>query len=179
MDRVMGVFQRDIDWNVFSSARLKQNELTPAVMAHLGRVFSALAVGLVVAGIGVLVHLETGLGGMATGLGALGVMLWMAAGDPRDTGTRTAQFALYVQAICVASQHGSAAQINLSCHHGWLLQILLFAGHVTGRVGGSNLAVGSNRPHHCVGWHHRRVHVLHVGDHVRCVQRTPRRTTEA
>lgn len=92
MDRVSGLFNRPLDLNMFSPERLKANELTPAVMAHLSRVYTTMALGLVVCGAGTVFDMRTGLGGMLSFIGGIALLFWMAASDPADTNKRIAMF---------------------------------------------------------------------------------------
>lgn len=87
------VWDRDIDFMLFTPERLKANELTPRIVNHLGKVYTTLIIGLLIAAAGIVFDLYTWTGGMLSAIAGVGIMFWMAATDPVEVAKRQAMFA--------------------------------------------------------------------------------------
>ncbi|KAH7298634.1 hypothetical protein KP509_25G052200 [Ceratopteris richardii] len=83
MDFVYGAFPR-------SSSSKNSNRLSIAVQQHLVKVYETLCAALVVASVGVYLHLLWSFGGILTSLGTLGLSLWLlkAPSTPSEEGKR-------------------------------------------------------------------------------------------
>ncbi|MCO5584665.1 hypothetical protein L7F22_038596 [Adiantum nelumboides] len=94
MDSVFGAFSGARSDRSFASLK-NLNRLSVPVQQHLVKVYQTLAAALLVAGVGVYLHLLWGFGGLLTGLGSVALTVWLLAtpSTPSEEGKRLKLFA--------------------------------------------------------------------------------------
>lgn len=86
------MFSSGIDFN----ALFKTNDLTSDIQSHLSRVYATLTAGILVAAVGVYLHLLLNIGGLLTTLGSLGVIVWIGMDqDKNNLSKRLGMFAAF------------------------------------------------------------------------------------
>lgn len=97
----MNVFTRNIDWNSLG----KTSTLTPVVRQHLTKVYSTLAVSLLVAATGSIVEIAThAFAGLLSTIALLGLVIWFAITNAYEINKRLGLLAgiAFLQGVMIA-----------------------------------------------------------------------------